>query len=275
MKSFFMRKCAVGSSKSPHRDAMRLDGKWALIVAAITAVLITPAAAADMPMPVKAPVAPIVWDWNEVYFGVHIGQADGSTSWCTNFFAVNCATTQTDRINQVLRGASIGGQFGYRWQATSNIVLGAEAMLDGMAINKTSPSNLDPNGTRYSAFNNIVSTTGQLGFAWDRVLTYGKGGWAMTRVNFDAQDTVSGADLSTPQWKWEQGWTAGAGIEYLLWTHMSIGLEYNYYQFDISSFNNLTANTGAVVGCSFCNFGRSSVQTVVARMNVKLWPWGP
>ena len=37
---------------------------------AIAATLATPALAADMPMPVKAPEAPIVWSWTEFYFGV-------------------------------------------------------------------------------------------------------------------------------------------------------------------------------------------------------------
>jgi outer membrane immunogenic protein len=231
--------------------------------------------AADMPMPVKAPQPPIVWSWTEFYFGVHIGYAQANTSWCTDVFAVTCAGAATDSVTQTPKGFAAGGQFGYRWQATDNIVIGAEYMLDGMAINLTSPSRVDPNGLRYSAFNNLQSITGQLGFAFDRALLYGKGGWADTRVNFDAQDTVTGVDLSTPSWKWVNGWTAGGGLEYMLWTHLSIGVEYDYYRFNISNYTNLATNTGAVVGCAFCNMNRSNVQTVLARLNVKLWPWGP
>jgi outer membrane immunogenic protein len=278
MKSLLLGNNSSGSCTSnlPDRVFESLCSKRTVIAAAaIAATLATPVLAADMPMPVKAPEAPIVWSWTEFYFGVHIGYADANTSWCTDAFAVNCAAGQGDRISQNPYGYAVGGQFGYRWQATNNIVLGAEYMLDGTQINITSPSHLDPNGTRYSSFNNLESATGQLGFAFDRTLIYGKAGWALTSVNFDAADTVTGADLSNPQWKWVQGWTAGAGLEYMLWTHVSIGVDYNYYQFNISNFTNLVANTGTTVGCSFCNFGKTNVQTVLARINVKLWPWGP
>src|SRR5580658_9568980 len=141
-----------------------LGAKAALLgAAAIVAAFATPARAADMPMPVKASAPPIVWDWNEAYFGVHIGYAQGTTSWCTDAFAVNCnvAGAPKDLVSQSPYGYAIGGQFGYRWQATPNFVLGAEYEVDGMAINMTSPSHTDPFGTRYSAFNNLQSLTGQ------------------------------------------------------------------------------------------------------------------
>jgi outer membrane immunogenic protein len=157
-----------------------------------------------------------------------------------------------------------------------NFVIGAEYLLDGIAINQTSASSFAPaTNTRYSAFNNLQSLTGQAGLAFDRTLFYGKGGWALTRVNYDAQNTVTGLDVSTPQWKWVDGWTAGAGLEYMLWTHVSIGVEYDYYRFNIGNYTNLLSNAGGVVACAFCNFGRSDVQTITARLNVKLWPWGP
>jgi outer membrane immunogenic protein len=239
---------------------------------AIATSLTAPAAAADMAMPVKASAPPIVWDWTEFYFGVHIGYAQGGTSWCTTVVAA-CAA---DTISQNPYGYAAGGQFGYRWQV-NNFVIGAEYQLDGMAINQTSTSAADPTGTRYSAFNNLQSLTGQAGIAFDRTLFYGKGGWALTRVNFDATDAIGGAamDLSTPQWKWVDGWTAGGGLEYMLWTHVSIGVEYDYYRFNIGNYTNLATNTGAVVACAFCGFNKSYVQTITARLNVKLWPWGP
>jgi outer membrane immunogenic protein len=244
-------------------------------VATVAAALVSSAFAADMPMPVKAPQTPLVYSWTEFYFGVHIGYAKGKDGWCTDVFAVTCAGAATDSVSQSPEGYAIGGQFGYRWQATENIVIGAEYMLDGMAINQTTLSPVDPAGRRYAAFNNLQSLTAQAGLAVDRALLYGKGGWADTRVDFDAQDIATGVDLSTPNWKWVNGWTAGGGLEYMLWTHLSIGVEYDYYKFNIGNYTNLVTNGGVAVGCSFCNMSRSSVQTVLARLNVKLWPWGP
>jgi outer membrane immunogenic protein len=274
MKKLFLGNDSSGSPTLglPSRLADGLRAAAMLTgVAAMAASLAAPALAADMPMPVKASGPPIVWDWTEFYFGVHIGYADASTSWCTTLVVANCAA---DRVSQDPYGYAIGGQFGYRYQI-SNLVIGAEYQLDGLAINQTSPSPADPNGTRYSAFNNLQSLTGQAGVAWDRTLLYGKGGGALTKVNFDAANTVTGLDVSTAQWKWVDGWTVGGGLEYLLWTHVSIGVEYDYYRFNIGNYTNILNNAGGVVGCAFCSFGKSDVQTITARLNVKLWPWGP
>jgi len=273
MKKLFLGDNSSGSFALglPNWFAHGLRATATLIgISAIASGLAVPALAADMPMPVKAPAPPIVWSWTEFYFGVHIGYAQGSTSWCTTLAVANCAA---DRISQDPYGIAAGGQFGYRYQI-SNLVIGAEYQLDGMAINQTSPSPADPNGTRYSAFNNLQSLTAQAGLAFDRTLFYGKGGWALTRVNYDATNTVTGLDVSTP-FKWVDGWTVGGGLEYMLYTHVSIGVEYDYYRFNIGNYTNITNNAGGVVGCAFCGFGRSDVQTIIARLNVKLWPWGP
>jgi len=273
MKKLFLGDHSSGSTVLglPNWFAHGLRATATLIgISAIASGLAVPALAADMPMPVKAPAPPIVWSWTEFYFGVHIGYAQGSTSWCTTLAVANCAA---DRISQDPYGIAAGGQFGYRYQI-SNLVIGAEYQLDGMAINQTSPSPADPNGTRYSAFNNLQSLTAQAGLAFDRTLFYGKGGWALTRVNYDATNTVTGLDVSTP-FKWVDGWTVGGGLEYMLYTHVSIGVEYDYYRFNIGNYTNITNNAGGVVGCAFCGFGRSDVQTIIARLNVKLWPWGP
>jgi outer membrane immunogenic protein len=234
-------------------------------ISAIAASLAAPAQAADMAMPVKAPTQPIVWSWTEFYFGPHIGYAQGSTSWCTTFAPAGCVT-------QDPYGYAIGGQFGYRYQI-SNFVIGAEYQLDGMAINQTSTT---PDGARnsYSAFNNLQALTAQAGLAFDRTLLYGKGGWALTRVDFDTTQTATGFDVSSP-WKWVDGWTVGGGLEYLLYTHVSIGVEYDFYRFNVGNYTNLASIGGPPVACAFCNFGRSDVQTIIARLNVKLWPWGP
>jgi outer membrane immunogenic protein len=274
MKKLFLGDNSSGSFALglPNWFAHGLRATATLIgISAITASLAAPAQAADMAMPVKAPAPPIVWNWTEFYFGVHIGYAEGDTSWCTAAL-VACAA---DKTSMNPYGYAIGGQFGGRWQI-NNFVIGAEYQLDGMAINQMVPSSpaVDPVGTRYSAFNNLQSLTGQAGIvAWDRTLLYGKGGWALTRVNFDASDGA--LDLSTPTWKWVDGWTAGGGLEYMLWTHVSIGVEYDYYRFNIGNYTNILNNAGTAIGCAFCNFGKSDVQTIIARLNVKLWPWGP
>ena len=80
----------------------------------------------------------------------------------------------------------------------------------------------------------IFSATGRVGFAptanW---LVYGKGGWAIALIETAGSVTpalsVSTLDFSTENW--QNGWTAGAGIEYRLFRNITLGLEYDYYRF--------------------------------------------
>jgi outer membrane immunogenic protein len=238
----------------------------------LAGTLSSPLMAADMP--VKAPEAPVpMWGWTEFYFGLNIGSGNTTTSWCTGAEGTVCPGTDTFSGHPV--SVVEGGQFGMRWQMpNSPLVLGTEIMYDGFNANTTINGVLSPaTQTRYTAFNNLSSATGSLGLAMGRLLAYGKGGWAITELHLDADDAVSGADLST--WQWVNGWTAGAGLEYMLFTHFSVGLEYNYYQFNVSNIGPMPNTLGMSVGCPFCDFGKTNIQTISGRINIKLWPWGP
>jgi outer membrane immunogenic protein len=243
---------------------------WLGVLAAGVA-LSNVAMAADMEL--KAPPPMPVWNWTEFYFGLNIGYATGKTGWCTE--AEGLACPGPDTYGKTSAGIVEGGQFGYRYQVPNTpVVVGVEGMLDGLDINSTQPGVLSPlTQTRYTEFNNLASVTGSLGVAMGRWLAYGKGGWATTELSLDADDTVSGADVS--KWQWENGWTAGAGVEYQFFTHFSVAVEYNYYKFDVSNINNLTNNLGVNIPCAFCSFGHTDVQTITGRINMKLWPWGP
>ena len=228
--------------------------------------------AADMP--VKAPEGPVpVWGWTEFYFGLNIGYGDTATSWCTEAEGTLCPGP--DIFSEKPSGLVEGGQFGFRWQMpNAPLVLGTEIMFDGFDTNTSAAGVLSPaTQTRYTEFNNLVSATGSVGLSMGRLLAYGKGGWAATELHLDADDAVSGADIST--WQWVNGWTAGAGLEYMLFTHFSFGVEYNYYQFNIANMSAGPNTLGATIACPFCDFGKTNIQTITGRINIKLWPWGP
>ena len=243
-------------------------------VLALAAAASNRSMAADLE--VKAPPPAPVWSWTEFYFGGDVGLAWGKSTWCTQaVVATGCGpAAPTDFVTQTFSGYSTGGQFGYRWQASNNFVVGVEGLFNSLAIGSTTPAPAFPAfTTRTTTFNNLESVTAQVGLAFGRVLVYGKGGWASTELNLDAFNTVTGFDIST--YKWVQGWTGGGGVEWLMWTHLSVGLEYGYYEFNVPNINNLLSTGGAIVPCSFCNFRNTSFQMVSARVNFKLWPWGP
>ena len=79
-----------------------------------------------------------------------------------------------------------GGQVGVNYEFYSGVVIGAEAMFDWLpnttnTFNATEGPGGPVPGTLASAtFNNrwLTTATGKLGYAWDRVLLYGKAGGA-------------------------------------------------------------------------------------------------
>jgi outer membrane immunogenic protein len=240
----------------------------------LAGTLSSPLMAADMAAKMPEPAGPVpTWGWTEFYFGLNIGWAQGTTSWCTEAEGIACPGPDTFSSGPSADVVE-GGQFGYRWQMpNSPLVLGTEIMFDGLDINTTTNGVAVPSTTRYTQFNNLVSATGSLGLTMGRLLAYGKGGWAATELHVDADDAVSGADINS--WQWVNGWTAGGGLEYMFFTHFSVGLEYNYYQFNVANMSAGPNTLGATIACPFCDFGKTSVQTVTGRINIKLWPWGP
>jgi outer membrane immunogenic protein len=284
--------------------------KFVLGTVALAAMLAGPAMAADMPL--KAPAPAPLWSWSGIYMGANVGYGWGHSSWCTDGTVgvaagpvfvggpLGCSGLALDSVDHRPTGWLYGGQVGARVQ-WGGWVLGVEAMLDGTSINKTDPSvcsvtgcgalGLLPGRIRETKFQRLYSATGSLGWAWDRLMIYAKGGWAGTEVRFAADNlgvvappfgsgacggAALGACLGIT--KRLDGWTAGVGFEYGLLTttyaKVSIGFEYDYYKFSnpdaIVTTNTLGVNFAQ---CAFCNFGTIDVHTVMARANVTV-DWG-
>jgi outer membrane immunogenic protein len=124
-------------------------------------------------------------------------------------------------------GGFAGGQIGYRWQS-SNWVFGLEAQgdwadLSGQAV--SAPASLAGDRTKISAFGLF---TGQIGYAWNNVLVYAKGGAAVTDNGFDHIDLfITNLPYdSAKQTRW--GGTVGAGLEYGFAPNWSMAFEYNH-----------------------------------------------
>jgi outer membrane immunogenic protein len=73
----------------------------------------------------------------------------------------------------------------------------------------------------------LSSVTGRLGYAWDRLLGYVKGGGAWER---DEYDYTNGVIIGTAR-ETRGGWTVGVGAEYAFTNFVSGFIEYNYYDF--------------------------------------------
>jgi opacity protein-like surface antigen len=84
--------------------------------------------------------------------------------------------------------------------------------------------------------------TGQVGYAWNNVLFYVKGGAAVTGDKYEAFDGVAGGLLaSANETRW--GGTVGAGLEFGFAPNWSVGVEYDHLFMGTRTIN-LTAPGG-------------------------------
>ncbi len=121
--------------------------------------------------------------------------------------------------------------------------------------------------------NSLLLATGRLGYASDKWLVYVKGGYAGAQVSVRSDDNVP-PDFGMSHTKWHNGWTVGGGLEYLIASGVSLGVEYNYV--DLSAdFSRPVINTvtGTQVGGAFANSDVDvSIHSLTARLNFHLNP---
>jgi outer membrane immunogenic protein len=210
----------------------------AIIAAGLVSIAgVTTANAADLPAraPYKAPppiVAPI-YNWGGFYVGINGGGASSHN--CYTITNVNnVAVNPTSEGCHDSTGGLAGGQVGYRWQM-AQWVFGVEAQGDWANLSGSNGSltAIIPytNRTKIDA---IGLFTGQVGFAFNNVLLYVKGGGAVTDVKYDSFFTGNGVPIYTAsETRW--GGAVGAGVEFGFAPGWSVGLEYDHLFMDSRS----------------------------------------
>jgi outer membrane immunogenic protein len=224
-----------------------------------------PAVAADMPYPVKAPVAPVqVFSWTGFYVGANVGF--GGDKFDYPFQATQrqlqaetdpLVASTAGKFSLTSSGFFGGGQAGYNYQYNGGFVVGIETDFQWSGIKGRFEGNqtLNNNGVTTSAAFGTGSEVewfgtirGRLGYAWDRVFLYGTGGGAYGRVNTKGNFTLTGpngvlgqvAAVSAGQTQW--GWTAGAGLEYAFAPQWSFKTEYLYVDLGRSTLFSTAVN---------------------------------
>jgi outer membrane immunogenic protein len=123
----------------------------------------------------------------------------------------------------------VGGQIGYRWQS-ANWVFGVEGQGDWANFKGTNVSAAGlaapltgiTNQTKIDA---VGLLTGQVGYAWDNVLWYVKGGAAVTHDRYHGFATGLLLD-SSDETRW--GGAIGTGVEVGFAPNWSVGVEYDH-----------------------------------------------
>jgi outer membrane immunogenic protein len=212
----------------------------------------------------KAPVfvAP-VYDWSGAYIGVNGGW--GSAHDCWDFTTPGGAFIAAEGCHNG-SGAVAGGQLGYRWQSSA-MVFGIEAQGDWADLKGSNVSLAFPAFTNKSGINAFGLFTGQIGYAWDNVLLYGKGGAAITNntASVFSNTPVAFAGGTGDQTRW--GGVIGAGLDYGFSTNWSLGVEYDHLFMGTRSAT-FTDPTGAFFGTDNI---RQDVDLVTVHVNYR---WG-
>ena len=226
--------------------------RLALALLSSVAVVAASGVASAADMPVKAApryVAAPAFSWTGIYIGANAGYGFGDT---------NGTAAAPLPGNFDIDGGLAGGQIGanYQWQ---NWVVGIEADYQWADIEGSATGGIFTDSAKVSRFGTV---RGRLGYAWDRWMVYGTGGYAFnarTRYSFVAPaGTTDSLDLD--------GWVAGGGVEYAFAPNWSVKLEYLHINLDEQDYPGLGCAVGA------CTVG-ADIDTVRVGLNYR-FGWG-
>jgi outer membrane immunogenic protein len=200
-------------------------------VVGLVALSASSAFAADLPARAytKAPaMIAAVYDWTGFYVGLNGGGGFSHNCW-TNSSVFAVPTVSVSEGCHDASGGMVGGQVGYRWQS-ANWVFGVEGQGDWAnfkgsnvsAAGLVAPLTGITNQTKIDALGLI---TGQVGYAWNNVLWYLKGGAAVSHNRYTGFATGVLLD-SADETRW--GGAIGTGVEVGFAPNWTVGVEYDH-----------------------------------------------
>jgi outer membrane immunogenic protein len=174
-----------------------------------------------------------------------------------------------------------GGEAGYNWQI-GPAVYGLEIDLQNFRGASTSATVFSDGSFRIAAGTPVSLTSstdanwlstirGRVGYAFDRLLIYGTGGFALTRL----RTTFTESDPTPGQGSWTQssnkaGWVAGGGVEWMLTKNWSVKAEYLHVHFDaITASGTIASPTGAAYANAISTSADLTAEIARAGVNYK------
>lgn len=214
----------------------------------------------------KAPPVPMaaVYNWTGFYIGANGGGGWSDQRWDL-YNVLGVPGGPVAEGSHTASGATAGGQIGYRWQA-SNWVFGLEAQGNWADFSGSNNSLFFADTTNRTRVDALGLFTGQIGYAWNNVLWYVKGGAAVTRNKHEGVVTSTGFvfDRAT-ETRW--GGVVGTGLEFGFAPNWSLAIEYDHLFMgdrDISMFS--TALPGVLTRGDTI---RQDIDMVTARINYR------
>src|SRR6201996_3684847 len=227
-----------------------------------TTALVSSASAADLaarPYTKAPPMVQAMYDWSGFYVGINGGWAE------THDGRNNGALTPLGSYDQ--NGGTVGGQIGYRWQSGA-FVFGLEAQGNWADLTGGTQNLFIAGNSLHSKMDAFGLFTGQVGYAWNNVLLYAKGGAAVTDRNYSFISNATGNVLSSSGYDSQWSPTVGVGLEYGFAPNWSFGVEYDHIFEDRHTVTFISSATGAAIaGGPFSSGGDTDM--VLGRLNYK------
>ena len=226
------------------------------------------------------------FSWTGFYLGGNVG---GGTSRInvsgTGVFTIAGVADPFAFANSgTASGILAGGQLGFNYELPAHVVLGFEADLDGSSFHGLTTfcstgtggpllghgANCETSNNKLEQFSTV---RGRVGYAFDKVLVYGTGGFAWERSSTSTIATcatVAGScpghgvkftDGSSEASATLSGWAAGVGIEWALTPQWILRAEYLHLTFDRGAENFSASGTASRV--PFAVSGRNSMSNDV------------
>ena len=213
-------------------------------VAALAVTLTGPALAADLPVKSEAPYVEPRFSWTGCYVGGHAGGGIGSKAMTDPVQLVQDSliapgtTTGVTTVTMSPTGAVIGGEIGCDYQFSSNVVMGIEGTASGTTMRGSAMVGLPagvPGDVALVQANNdfLASVTGRIGYAFDNILIYGRGGFAVAGDKYDVSGGTfnGGGPFHFQGADNRYGYVVGGGLDWAFTRHWSANVEYDYYGF--------------------------------------------
>jgi outer membrane immunogenic protein len=221
-----------------------------------------PAVAADLAPRTYAPPSVVAYDWSGFYFGFDAGGAWSHNCWInTSTFGVATVPSFGEGCSGAT-GAMVGGQAGYRWQ-TSSFVFGLETQGDWAYLSGSNASLFNLGTSNQTKTNALGLFTGQIGYAWNNVLWYAKGGIALADNTYNGLFTGVEFDQAN-EIRW--GSVIGTGVEVGFADDWSLALEYDHA---FMGSQTLTFTAVPVAGLSRNDSISQSIDMITARVNYR------
>lgn len=239
-----------------------------LLIALLGATTLSSAAgAADLPSRYAPPpsfVAVPVFTWTGFYVGVNAGYGWGSNRNSTSYGAT--APYGYYGGSGSNGGFVGGGQVGYNYQFTpgAGLVVGVEADLQYADLGRKYAYGSSSSGNYFG------TVRGRLGYAFDRFLVYGTGGFAYGDVGgygaYAYPLTTASPYYSGGRSETNGGWTLGGGVEYAFTHNLTAKVEGLYVSLNNGGRNAYAVTTPVVYGA---NQNRAEFGVVRAGLNYK------